>query len=371
MKYGLIVNFKTQNLGDDVQSYATEKFLPRLDYLIDREHLDSFYTKTGEKVAAFLSGWYLHKVLNWPPSPFLKLLPISFHITPIEAKKKLTLMDYGSRWLKQFPTIGCRDRGTVKELNKLQINAYLSGCFTLTLEPFEDVIAHEKIVLTDLSKEVVTFIKRRTLKEVVEVSHDNKVAKMPPEAVEYAKTHAKTDAIVTSHLPTVPDKAYRGSHYQGNWNFRRALAEGLLKFYQGASLVVTSRLHTALPCLALGTPILFIKDAADLQDYRISSYLPYFNYTTPEDLLMKNYVYDFDEPIANPGGNEKLAEIIKRASAEFIASCESAPEEPKVDLETWMDTYRRNLRLKRILKMFAPGAEQLDWALNNPKLYKF
>lgn len=81
MKYGLIVHFKTQNVGDDIQEYAMEKFLPHLDYVIDREHLDSFYTSTGEKVAAFLGGWYLWKPLNWPPSPFMKIHPAAFHLS--------------------------------------------------------------------------------------------------------------------------------------------------------------------------------------------------------------------------------------------------------------------------------------------------
>ena len=39
---------------------------------------------------------------------------------------------------------------------------------------------------------------------------------------------------------------------------RRDAAETLLKRYRAASLVITSRLHCALPCLALGTPVVFL-----------------------------------------------------------------------------------------------------------------
>ena len=216
MKYGLIINLNTQNLGDDVQCYAMEKFLPRVDYLIDREHLDSFYTPTGERVAALLGGWYLHKPLNWPPSPFLKLLPISFHMTTVEAKKELALMNYGAKWLRKFRRVGCRDKGTVKELKRRKIKAYLSGCFTLTIEPFADVVPHGKIVLTDLSEELVEFIKSRTKKEIVLVSHDNKVAMMPKEAVDFAASHKEDSDIPLSHLSKIYDQAYHGSHYQGN-----------------------------------------------------------------------------------------------------------------------------------------------------------
>ena len=98
MKYGLIVFFNTDNIGDDIQSYAMEKFLPRIDYLIDREHLDGFYTTTGEKVAAILGGWYLHTPINWPPSPFLKLLPVSIHVNAVGGVKfllwRITVANY-------------------------------------------------------------------------------------------------------------------------------------------------------------------------------------------------------------------------------------------------------------------------------------
>ena len=371
MKYGLIVNFKTQNIGDDIQSYAMEKFLPHLDYLIEREHLDSFYTKKGERVAALLGGWYLHKPLNWPPSPFLKLLPISFHITTGEAKKELTFMDYGADWFKQFPKIGCRDKGSMREFKKAGIKAYLSGCFTLTIKPFDDVVPHGKIVLTDLSREVVAFIKERTQKDTVIVSHDIKRPLLPPEAVRYAKEHGKGEDVPTSHLPSIADQAYHASCYPGNWCYRRALVEGLLRFYQGASLVVTGRLHVALPCLALGTPLFFVKEAEGLADYRFSTFVPYWHHTTPEDLLAGKYVYDFDNPKVNSTGHKKFAKKVSEACIEFINSCEKAKKEPKLDVETWLDTYRRNLRLKRILKLLTPGAEPLDASLTNPKLYRF
>ena len=371
MKYGLIVNLDTHNLGDDIQSYSMERFLPRLDYLVSREHIDSFYTETGEKVAAFLGGWYMHKPLNWPPSPFLKLLPISFHITTGEGKRNLTLMDYGARWFKKFPKVGCRDKGTMKELRSLGVTAYLSGCFTLTIKPFKDVTPHGKIVLADLSSEVIQFIRRRSLRDTVVVSHDNTKPLLPPEVVEYARGHAKESDIIVSHYPIVKDKAYHGSRYRGNWNFRHALVEGLLRFYQGAALVVTSRLHAALPCLALGVPVLFIKENSGLIDYRIATYLPYFNYTTPEKLLARSYPFEFDDPPANPGGHERFSGLIRRSCKEFITSCREDEDKSKVDVELWFDAQRKGLRLKQMFKMFVPGAKELAPKFKNEKLYRF
>ena len=42
MKYGLVVYKETDNIGDDILSYSARRFLPSLDYIIDREGLDTF-----------------------------------------------------------------------------------------------------------------------------------------------------------------------------------------------------------------------------------------------------------------------------------------------------------------------------------------
>lgn len=103
MKYGLIVFSKSENLGDDIQSYATEQFLPHTDYILERERLDEFCSRDGAKVACILSGWYLYDHLHWPPSPFLYTKPISMHFDTYFSRfagEKLTrnfvLEDYGA-----------------------------------------------------------------------------------------------------------------------------------------------------------------------------------------------------------------------------------------------------------------------------------
>ncbi len=397
MKYGLIVHLKTRNIGDDIQCYAMEKFLPRVDYLIDREHLDSFYTETGEKVAAFLGGWYLHKPLNWPPSPFLKLLPISFHCANSTGQGIFILKDYGAEWLKKIEPIGCRDEGTAELLESYGISAYISGCFALTLKPFADVEPHGKIVLVDCQKEVIDFIKKKTKKKIVLASHRYAVDRLPPEVVAYAQEHDRKDIIPTSHEPAQADEPHKKVFYKGSWSYRRALMEGLLKFYQGASLVVTKRLHAALPCLAMGTPVLMINGQEGLFNYRCSTFTPYINHTTqenlladisaadtapdgfflndpyfkyetlenfsldapyvncaaPEDLLAGNFSFDFDDPLPNPGGHEKFVKEIRAACKKFITACEKS-DEPKVDLESWRDYNERALRLKKIMQTLLP-----------------
>ena len=228
------------------------------------------------------------------------------------------MADYGGELLKNFAPIGCRDEGTLKIFEYFNIPAYLSGCCTLTLEPFANITRHGKIVLTDVSPEIVEFVKARTRKNILLASH-------------------------TLNQPSIMD-----------WKLRRGLVEDLLKIYQGASLVVTCRLHAALPCLALGTPVLLVTDK--LSNYRFSTFVPYLNHSTPEDLLSGKYSFDFDEPKPNPGGHEKFSANIKRTCTEFVRACESEGDESLIDVETWLDGYKRTLRLKRIMQTLIPNA---------------
>ena len=371
MKYGLIAHFKTQNIGDDIQCYAMQRFLPHLDYLIDREHLDSFYTQTGEQVAAFLGGWYLHRPLNWPPSPFLKLLPLAFHLSISDKKGLLALTYYGADWFKKFPAIGCRDEGSAEFLKNYGISAYLSGCFTLTLEPFPDVEHHGKIVAVDLPNEVVEFIKRKTNKDIFITSHSLSQIQLPQEVLDFVEEHNPKVIVPTSHYPAQPDTPHAKVRYPGNWSYRHTLVEGLLRFYQGASLVVTSRLHVALPCLALGTPILLVLDSKRINAYRFYTFMPYVNHTTPEALLSKNYLFNFNEPEVNPVGYEKFPELIKAAAKAFIDSCENDNVMPSVDVETWLDGYKKNLRLKKIIQRLVLKPKDETPLPENPDIYKY
>ena len=42
MKYGLMYFKDTDNIGDDIQTYVAKRFLPHIDYYIDREKLNCF-----------------------------------------------------------------------------------------------------------------------------------------------------------------------------------------------------------------------------------------------------------------------------------------------------------------------------------------
>ena len=76
----------------------------------------------------------------------------------------------------------------------------------------------------------------------------------------------------------------RGSFSNETWEERKKRVEDVLRLYQGAHLVITTKLHCSLPCLAIGTPVLLLYDTsfAENED-RIGTYLSYLNYVKKED----------------------------------------------------------------------------------------
>lgn len=253
MKYGLIYFQNTCNIGDDILSYAGKQFLPQVDYYIDRENTDLFVPETKEYVAAIFNGWFLHHTYAFPPSPYLIPYFIGTHFN----RDYKLFGDYSYLdgnvidYLKSNSKIGCRDTQTMKILSQKGIDSYFSGCLTLTLKQFKNVQPDDCIILTDVSENIAKYIMKQLPKKHI-----------------IRKTHKLSQQEMGM-----------------DWEEREKRVEKYLKCYQAASLVVTTRLHCALPCIALGTPVILIgKFDVDYND-RIKDYKLYCNCYSESDVL--------------------------------------------------------------------------------------
>lgn len=253
MKYGLLT-YKTANLGDEIQSLAAKKFLPRVDAFLDRDNLNM--VKYGEKIKVIMNGWFTLKNGKWLPSADIKPLFISFHISE-QSEGLLFSKTQFLEYLKEHQPIGCRDYYTVTLLQKNGVEAYFSGCLTLTLENCANERPKE-ILLVDLSKEVIKALPKQIFNNASKLSHwgySPRIKKIRifmnnnVEAIINIIRTVKLDFLASKILQlfAVMNKLEKLNE-----------AEVLLKKYSEASLVVTSRLHCALPCVALGTPVIFI-----------------------------------------------------------------------------------------------------------------
>ncbi len=255
MKYGLVYYHNTENVGDDILSYAAKRFLPQVDYYIEREAMNLFVPEEKEYVAAILNGWYLHFSYEFPPSPYLLPLFTGTHFT----KDPLIFGDYSyldgiaADYLKRHAPVGCRDTHTRELMEQRGIDSYFSGCLTLTFKPFADVAPSHAIVLTDVSDSVADYARR--------LFPDRPVIRM---------THRLT-----------------GEERGADWPLREARVISYLKTYQAADLVITPRLHCALPSLALGTPVVLIGNFNEDFQNRLSDYAAYCICCGEEELMAR------------------------------------------------------------------------------------
>ena len=163
MKYGIIVYGNATNIGDDIQSYAASRLLPRVDYYIEREQIDTFRPEEDEPVIAIVNGWFSHNKLAWPPSPCIHLLFISMHFQisdPLFIGERF-LEGIGGDSLREFSPVGCRDTETLQLLERHGIGAYFSACATLTLEPvFPKSDGDPYVLLIDVSSAAEEYARR-------------------------------------------------------------------------------------------------------------------------------------------------------------------------------------------------------------------
>lgn len=319
MKYGLIMYIDTENIGDDVQTYVAERFLPKVDYIIDRDNVTSFTPDEKEYVVTIMNAWWMNNKFNWPPSPYIYPKMISMHFTHYDtiyhiAQKHITT-GYGKEYLKKYEPIGCRDSYSKNILKENGIESYFSGCMTLTLNKFENIEKEDYILLVDVSDDIYQKVRNTTNKRIERITNNR-------DRREYSKL---------------------------NWKTRKEHVEEYLKSIQKASLVITPRLHCALPSLALQTPVLLIDYS--LNNDRTSDFLQLLNYTTEQDFLEGKTDYNINQPRENKKEYLKIREELEKTCYEFIEKVEqrNLDIDKLPNVEEYKEFVKRNEFQKKLL----------------------
>jgi len=205
------------NLGDNIQSLAAEQFLPRVDERFNRDALNR--ASGDSKYLMIMNGWFTTEPESWPPSESIVPVFIGFHISKQKPVQDRLLSEESIAYLKRHEPIGCRDRETERMLSARGVQAYYSKCLTLTFPERESPPENGKIFLVDV-----------------------KLEKIPiPEELESRAVQ------VTHEFP------WYHSH-----EVKASAARDLLDMYRReARLVITTRLHCAIPCAAMGIPVIF------------------------------------------------------------------------------------------------------------------
>lgn len=244
MKYGYLLYQKPLipempsrpvNLGDPIQSYAVkllyrEMGIAEEDIIpVPRYDLRNY---DGEECICTINTCTTYEELAYdsefmPPSKKIHPLVTSIHLHRDIPEDEL-------EFYRSCPSVGCRDEATARNLAALGIRTYLSGCLTITLprRTEEQSAKANTVYLIDVQKEFRNIIPDSIKSEAVELSSIHR----------FKITHGSNRMTTEEAL-----------------GFHRLGEERVALLRDTAKLVITSRLHAAAPCLAMGIPVILTK----------------------------------------------------------------------------------------------------------------
>lgn len=338
MNYGILavstgVDNKV-NIGDYIQALASAQFLPRIDTYVERE--TELHSYKGEQLSVIMNGWYMNHPENWPPSENINPLFVALHINRCGLPDFLN--DKSVAYLKAHEPIGCRDTNTVKLLREKGIEAYFSGCMTLTLghkyksakrankiyvvEPYtcqSGLIEHHKWISTKTF--LYLFLHYNDVKMITTKKKENGLKAMFYNAY-FLKEYGKVfDYKMLVNAEYVNQYNHEIQKQYPSQEDKMKYAEFLVRNYAEAACVITSRIHCALPCLGLGTPVIFVEKADDdkISTDRFGGLINLFNTMTWDGLHLKSRI---SSPIT-PSTFPKNKDDWKHLADKLIATCKA------------------------------------------------
>lgn len=244
MKYGYLLYQKPLisdmpdrpiNLGDPIQSYAVKLLYKEMgisdnDIIpVPRYDLSNY---NGEECICVINTCSTYEELAYdshfmPPSKKIHAIPFSLHINREMSESEVN-------FYRSCDDVGCRDIFTQKKLEEYGINAYLTGCLSLTFprRSLELENNADKTYFIDVQKDFLSIIPSKIKENAIELS-----------SIERFKITNETNRMTI-------DEALK---------FHK-LGEARVELLKNtARLVITSRLHVAAPCLAMGIPVILTR----------------------------------------------------------------------------------------------------------------
>ena len=262
MKTGVIGCLNTNNIGDYIQTLAVIKLIGKEYKILDRESLNSY---NDEPRKVIINGWFMEKPFNFPPSSNIKPLFISFHINPDIASDFLNSNTVS--YLKEHQPIGCRDTFTQELLEQHSIKTFFSSCVTLTLNKTDYISP----VYKKNSTLIIGAFDR--LKPYIEKNKGLYKRLISTIKIPYKFMNYKTKNLIfnqwlgkqsfeVNFANQIVEKKI-SSHEEGV-----KLAEEVLIKIANSDRIITSRIHSALPAVAMGKKVIFINEGLDNINHR-------------------------------------------------------------------------------------------------------
>lgn len=355
MKIGLLIwkaqNGKRKNIGDYIQSVAAEQYTGRDVVYVQAEESHEY---SGEPVKLIMNGWFMHKPENWPPAKQIVPLIISFHINPANGERMLSEkgIGYFKEYVKKYGPVGARDKDTERLLKSKGIDAYFSGCLTLTLgKTYKHNPTSKNVCFVDPYYEVSYSRVAKLSYLFTLISHWKTISKISNKLYKSTSRDKllKTVSFYQTYSRVFEKEILENAEYikhvliestLGNEEAKFEYAGNLLSKYADSRLVVTSRIHAALPCIAIGTPVIFIiaddlkpngKGVVPYAKGRFDGLLEWFHVMENINFKLKPILgFKLDKKIGlnhsirNKQNHLKIAEELDRNCTSFIKQAQPA-----------------------------------------------
>ena len=264
MKYGYMnyrkhllpcKNDRPMNIGDPIQSFAVLELYKAMgiadDQIVPLDRYD-LADYDGEDIVVLINGAENYEHFAYAT----RFLPLSSKIHPVFIGLHLhrELSENELESLRSNQPIGCRDEYTVSYLRTKGIDAFLSGCLTMLFPKRNEGKRYSKVFIVDCSENALRHIPEEIKNNAEYLSQ---VIRVKSNSNDYRLTLEETEAY--NSIARVQLNRYRDE----------------------AKLVITSRLHVASPCAAMGIPVVLVRDTFDERYQFIDRFLPFYY---PENL---------------------------------------------------------------------------------------
>ncbi len=246
-----LLTYRTGNIGDDVQSLSLSQphLLGKPELWIDRDQFADYADAGAVDLVA--NGFFLcasrSGKLAFPPPSNIRTRYVALCASNLPSTEE-TLAHF-----RASGPVGCRDLHTVKWCKNRGLEHYFASCPSCLLErdfdcPGKPVAAYDPdgpIVLVDVNPK-----------------------DLPPFGV--------SDRSFLCLTNRVRPGDYRSAET------RFAALKRRLRILRSASLVITNRLHVAMPCVGLGVPVVVVE--ADSLAFRLSALPPWLKIHRKKEL---------------------------------------------------------------------------------------
>lgn len=248
------------NIGDYVQTIAVRHALKSIFDCLDFDWWDrdslSFYDPLDKDCirTCVMQAWLSHTETFFPNERINPVWLSSHFSKDTKTFIQKVLCVRRSEKLFKFG-VGCRDLSTLEFCRKQNIESYLSRCLTLTLPRRENLDSQNEIIFVDVPEKFDQYLPKDWVCSAIRMSQR---------------------WIDCDH-----------EHWSKSYN----RAKEFLDVYSNrAKIVVTTGLHIASPCLAMGIPVILIASDPDENLQRFSAL----------DGLIRPYTYsDFEKGLVN------------------------------------------------------------------------